>query len=292
MSAIITAVGFISSALGIYTFTDLHLQDTGPKTTIRVTVGVNGWNGGDGTTLDNAQGSVDTIKLYQDVNDHTTYVGGNLYAAGNGAQIDAGNYADIQISQDDTTQPGFTELYGGSDAICIATIRATFPDGSQWAWTGDAASGICNQLGYPSGVLLQTKDGGAAVPPRCAWLDKDHTNGLPAAIFKVYWPAFKDGWTGYDGTLGDYQQKVCGNEYGMVAFDDDYGPDFISVAEGLYCDMDTRTTTPLCGTAMDTGGACFDLEATKGSSPARRDHLVSRARTLGKGFCQECYKGD
>jgi hypothetical protein len=43
------------------------------------------------------------------------------------------------------------------------------------------------------------------------------------------------------------------------------GPDFISLAEGVHCDMDTRTVTPLCQTSQhgQAGGDCFSVDEKK-----------------------------
>jgi len=43
----------------------------------------------------------------------------------------------------------------------------------------------------------------------------------------------------------------------MCASSTSYGPDFVSEAEGVYCDMDTHTSYPLCSSTITTG--CFDL---------------------------------
>lgn len=41
--------------------------------------------------------------------------------------------------------------------------------------------------------------------------------------------------------------------------DRSYGPDFVSLVEGLYCDMSTKTLAPLCGEGVEDD--CFDVEA-------------------------------
>lgn len=51
-----------------------------------------------------------------------------------------------------------------------------------------------------------------------------------------------------------------------------YGPDFVSIIEGLYCDMGQKKTWPLCQTA--TQNTCFDNTANKmrlGAGNNRRD---------------------
>lgn len=51
-----------------------------------------------------------------------------------------------------------------------------------------------------------------------------------------------------------------------------YGPDFVSIHEGIFCDMDQKKAWPLCKTAKDT--ACFDDKTNKmrlGAANSRRD---------------------
>lgn len=67
-----------------------------------------------------------------------------------------------------------------------------------------------------------------------------------------------------------------------------WGPDFVSLKEKLYCDMDTKTLWPCCGGDVRT--ACFDVEANAmrkdASSPSvRRRALAGRRiprKTYGK----------
>lgn len=41
--------------------------------------------------------------------------------------------------------------------------------------------------------------------------------------------------------------------------EDSYGPDFVSLQEGVYCNMETRETLPLC-TDSPAPGECFDVD--------------------------------
>lgn len=50
----------------------------------------------------------------------------------------------------------------------------------------------------------------------------------------------------------------------------------MSVDEGLFCDMETKTLHPLCGEDKKTG--CFDLEAGK-MQLRRRDGVKMRPRS-------------
>lgn len=49
------------------------------------------------------------------------------------------------------------------------------------------------------------------------------------------------------------------------------GSDFVSKPEGMFCDMETKTLHPLCGSRMD--GDCFDLDSRELQS-RRRDVLA------------------
>lgn len=50
---------------------------------------------------------------------------------------------------------------------------------------------------------------------------------------------------------GHNATKLCESETSR-------GPDFVSLSEGLFCDMDTREVMPLCGDDIDT--ECFHLD--------------------------------
>ncbi|KAK4184261.1 hypothetical protein QBC35DRAFT_535110 [Podospora australis] len=193
--------------------------------------------------------------------------------------------------------------------------------------------------------------------PKCAWIDRDHTNGINAGMIMVHWPTFKrdsppgDRWPGslcgYPGfrayrNYGDIEVtrpiKRDGSNYtvdyvspdGMQWSEIDYpaqpelgkgatsskakrtapvrrvrdprlvasnsdahssvelcesetslGPDFISLAEGLYCNMETSELLPLCVEGRSETEDCFHLDtavvmaATNGTST----HVM---RGLGK----------
>lgn len=58
----------------------------------------------------------------------------------------------------------------------------------------------------------------------------------------------------------------------LCASDSSSGPDFVSYAENLYCDMDLKKTFPLC--AEETQMGCYDVEGLKlrdGGALQRRD---------------------
>ena len=62
---------------------------------------------------------------------------------------------------------------GGDDALCIAYIALTQPDGDKKAWYGDIAKS-CGADWYHS----QLKTGDDDYQPACIWIDRDHSYGL------------------------------------------------------------------------------------------------------------------
>lgn len=64
--------------------------------------------------------------------------------------------------------------------------------------------------------------------------------------------------------------ELCGS-------DQSYGPDFVSVAEGIFCDMSAKEAWPLCGAGIAHG--CFDLDTNQMVSQGsqRRDEQTGRS---------------
>ncbi|KAL9582773.1 MAG: hypothetical protein Q9212_003106 [Teloschistes hypoglaucus] len=82
--------------------------------------------------------------------------------------------AGLSSQESDTTsgsQPGVSN--GGDDALCIAYITLTQPDGTSKAWYGDTAKECGADWYHP---LLKT--GKDDYQPSCFWIDRDSSNGL------------------------------------------------------------------------------------------------------------------
>ena len=48
---------------------------------------------------------------------------------------------------------------------------------------------------------------------------------------------------------------------GLCGDENSHGPDFVSFAEGAFCDMRTRRVWPLCKQGVEGEGECYDVEA-------------------------------
>lgn len=57
-----------------------------------------------------------------------------------------------------------------------------------------------------------------------------------------------------------------------------WGPDFVSVTEGIFCDMCERRSYPLC--SEKETGACFDMatKQLKSTGNGRRDGIIPEKR--------------
>lgn len=88
-----------------------------------------------------------------------------------------GDYMDISVPFDDGVGKKPTEylsiVNGGDDALCIAYLALTQPDGTKKAWYGDVGK-ACGADWYHS----QLKTGDDDYQPACIWIDHNHSNDL------------------------------------------------------------------------------------------------------------------
>ncbi|KAF2834766.1 hypothetical protein M501DRAFT_963863 [Patellaria atrata CBS 101060] len=256
---------------------------------------------------------------------------------GSKSNIQDGSFLDVEVSHDtegDTRQAEYLSVSkGGDDALCIAYITVTWPDGGQRSWMGDVGK-KCGSHWYPSHTIVDGYDS----KPACMWIDGDQSYGIltegfgvhitdftptqervdaynenPDLICKskprfhiyddltsdMYLPFFNPPLEYEPGTLLDIDTSkvfVDGDSTGslppkkrstpiqrrngtissnnfmrnrLVSSRDpsqsarelcdsptSFGPDFVSYAEGVFCDMLTKELWPLC--SEQHRAACFD----------------------------------
>ncbi|KAL8642375.1 MAG: hypothetical protein Q9228_000928 [Teloschistes exilis] len=121
---------------------------------------------------DTTSGSQPGIRLYDIMGRTIGSVKGNKKNT-----IGDGSFVDISVPFDKGVGRKPAEYIqvsnGGTDALCIAYIALTQPDGSSKAWYGDSAK-ECGAQWYHS--LLKTGDDD--YQPSCIWIDRDGSNGL------------------------------------------------------------------------------------------------------------------
>lgn len=153
MSGVIEAIGLISGVLGILSFIEGQVPpNEGDFAYFRIAVGLDDYENDNGDTLSNAGGNIDSIRLYNNVEEL-------IGVGGLSDSIPQGEFKDAKVPQGNNQQPSTTIFQAGDDAVCIAYITATMGDGNQYGWTGDWASICGGMAGFPSGIEVQTKEG-------------------------------------------------------------------------------------------------------------------------------------
>ncbi|KAI0007999.1 hypothetical protein F4779DRAFT_467554 [Xylariaceae sp. FL0662B] len=273
-------IGVFGDVLGIYSFfADLFNRD--PVTTVvRVSAALNGANG----DLENADGAI----LAEAWNQHREFIGWSE------ARVNSGGFFDLHMARGDVPsnqQAPYIRLFGFNDAICIPYISVTFSDGNKYGWVGDWAD-ECGLDAYYSDVFVSS--GNHA--PMCAWLDQDHSNGLLQSALEIHLPSFATddtsldpqsfcrgpafhSWEDWEGPPPNavynqifkkrapytrdnrlvVSQREFHNATKLCEKPNSRGPDFVSLVEGVYCNMETRETLRLCDS--ETQLNCFNLDS-------------------------------
>ncbi|THZ29595.1 hypothetical protein D6C89_01929 [Aureobasidium pullulans] len=290
-----TAFGVFTGILGTISFLQSNIpSNDGTSSKVRVFVGLDGTQG-----LTNAGGDAPDIRQF---NNNPEFLGAK-YDPGH---IGSGTYKDIKIGQS-RQQPVYTLLTANNDAICIAYMTTTWPDGSQYAFAGNWGH-TCGQDWYYSGVYQDNKE------LECVWIDGN--GDRPVTAFHVKWPEFNENEFATTDS-NNIQSKYCdspnalnfqyGNDPGTIYYKRDAadstrsypppvkqlhqkaptsrrsivdnclvktsrpsqsartlcesetssGPNFVNLAEGLYCDMQKKELMPTC-TGIP-GETCFDV---------------------------------
>lgn len=122
-----TVIGVIGSIITIFSFLSENFNADGgssSETKMRVVAALDGTSG-----LSNAGGDYPDVRLF---NENGEFLGGR-YDPG---KVSDGNAYDINIQQSTGQQPTYALFTGNADAICIAYIAATWPDGQKYGWVG------------------------------------------------------------------------------------------------------------------------------------------------------------
>lgn len=226
-------VPFLMSAFG---------DKDGENSVIKLTVGLDVEGG-----LQNAGGDLPDVRLF---NEAGKFLGINA----DPGDISEGTTAEIKVKhKKDLGQQAAYALFSANDnAICVATISITWPNGDQYGWVGDWGS-ECGGSWYYSNIFIQGTD----YKPNCLWID---ANGdQPTTGFQVHWPEFTN--------QNENQEQLPPGK------DRDYfctaGPPF-----KLYTSPDPRGITywiPKSG-KRQVGGAT----ATSDEAPPRRTRIHNR----------------
>ncbi|KAF2688910.1 hypothetical protein K458DRAFT_414590 [Lentithecium fluviatile CBS 122367] len=146
---------------------------------------------------------VTTVRIYAGTGDDTNGnaphvaafdIDGNLIGSvkggddiAKGAPYDAKIEMKADGSDGSAAQAEYISLsQAGVDAICVAGISVTWPDGLEFAWYGDVGE-FCGAPWYHSTTILSSKD---LYKPKCVWIDGDATNGIKTQGIGIHIPSF------------------------------------------------------------------------------------------------------
>ncbi|KAI0479427.1 hypothetical protein GGR56DRAFT_634961 [Xylariaceae sp. FL0804] len=299
MSVAESVIGVISGVLGIYQFlADTFPATSDNLATVRVHAALNGATGPDGGTLDAADGNIADVRLY---NEHEELLGAakefDIYTD---IHINSGEYYDFTVDQSSSQQAPYVYIVGANDGICIAYTTVTWTNGYQYGWVGDWGmqcgldwyysdvyvdqsdnKPMCTWIdgdhtnGAIAGVLEMhmptftsddtsadpnsfcggttfrswANDGGDQILKKRSLQPRNQTQTLKA-------PARADSRLVVSNAAAHLHNATA-----LCESPSSRGPDFVSRAEGVYCNMETRETLPLCAADGVTTTECFDVDA-------------------------------
>ena len=81
---------------------------------------------------------------------------------------------------------------GGANAVCIRGLALTFPSGSKAGFSTNVAA-FCGAIRSISHTpVLDQQASGEVENPKCIWIDRDGSNGIPHQGMGVHLPSFSD----------------------------------------------------------------------------------------------------
>ncbi|SMR51255.1 unnamed protein product [Zymoseptoria tritici ST99CH_1E4] len=294
--ALVNAIGLSSGILTIVGFFQSNLPAKPAEgTTVSVKVGL-----GDDDS-DNLSGGIGAIYGFDTNN--------NYIGKAAGAKVGTGGFREFTIDQSVPGMQGdFISVESTNDAICIAWVSVgMFDDSPGGAWTGDIGFN-CGQRWYEGNqVAGKDNDTGELYKPRCTWIDGDDTGDFETSALKFRTRAYGEKSEDTLDNNKECSETAFGKDPGPIngipgakravptrrpwmeqrlimsngtshsaanlcRSETSYGPDFLS-ADGQFCDMVSKTLSPLCSVKEVDG--CVDVDASamtvhKRSSVAKR----------------------
>ncbi|KAG5956533.1 hypothetical protein E4U58_006546 [Claviceps cyperi] len=187
------AFSIFTGGLGLFTFTQHNFIDYRPEGVgYRFAVGLDG-AGPWGNSLTNAGGNLPDIRAFNELGDLLgTTVNDNTYCASGRTDCDS-EVVDVH------EQPTYTLFSANNDAICLAYVTVTFPEGSKYAWTGNWAK-YCGAPWFYSDIFVPNNKGADKV--LCSWMDGN--GDQPITGIQVHWPDYDAGFKGNGNNAAYY----------------------------------------------------------------------------------------
>ncbi|KAB5539444.1 hypothetical protein GE09DRAFT_1248602 [Coniochaeta sp. 2T2.1] len=314
MTAVVEVIGLLSGVMGIWSFfQDMIPGGDGTAATFRVQVAVDGYSEDGSDPLTNGGGGIQTIRTYN-VNHNLIGTGGETGSIGSGeyqdlavgqqvanqatfaefyANDDAVCIAYISATLHDQTHWAWTGDWGyicGLDWFYSGVIMPGTDSKPRCTWidrdhSEEIKAGVIgiNWAGFISheqpGADYDGKDKCDNDGAFKAWAG----DGQESVISKR---ALRS--RNIEGRLKK-RSKFVGDDRLVISsaanqtatelctHPSSFGPDFVSLEEGKYCNMETRELLPLCGVGVS--GKCFDVKAakselTKRAEPGQKSKII------------------
>ncbi|KIW50195.1 hypothetical protein PV05_11808 [Exophiala xenobiotica] len=259
-------------------------------------IGVLAWQLGEAMQSRSVEGTTITVVNGMQGLPQANLSGVEIYGANDTSRFLGGQHAFLphfgSHSFPALENPNYVYITNSGDPVCIAGMEVRFPNGSSVAISGNLGR-TCGLATYESSqsVLPAPYDKAGA----CVWVDRHGSNGIQqhGLIFDIT-PVLQDrekyqaqrpedlckppfhnpvpelqqalvkrietspGTGGFSTQLIKSNLENTGAVVRLCEGKTNIGPDFASLPERLYCDMDTREIHPFC--EENTRGVCFDPE--------------------------------
>lgn len=170
----IEIIGVLSGLLGIVQFgMDNFAAPETAASSLKIGVGLDIAGG-----LSNAGGDLPDVRLWNEGGDF-------LGISADPGDIDDGSTKEFKVNhKGNNGQQATYALFSANDnAICVAYVSITWPDGNEYGWIGDWGR-ACGSTWYFSSLYIKGTDH----QPDCMWID---ANGdQPQTGFQVHFPEF------------------------------------------------------------------------------------------------------
>ncbi|KAB5576372.1 hypothetical protein GE09DRAFT_1266116 [Coniochaeta sp. 2T2.1] len=299
---VVDAIGVVGSVFGIISFFQDQFPGDPPQgATVQIKIGNPGDD--DGASLG---GQISGVYGW-DINN-------NYLGQSKGGKVDDSDVGTFTIDQFTAgTRGDFIGVSADDDAACISWITVAEYDGTTGgAWTGDVGYNCGHHWYHQTESAGTLKDSMDPYIPMCSWLDGDHTGNLTDAALKFRVLAYGSGiqetldnnkvcdatiWGPDNGPINAAPsgKRSASNKPRLPWMEEvlivsnlstrhtaeslcssatSWGPDFVGI-DGKFCDMATKTLSPLCSTAnldgcvnVDSGGKTVLTKRTAGPKRA------------------------
>ncbi|EXJ66860.1 uncharacterized protein A1O5_10055 [Cladophialophora psammophila CBS 110553] len=124
-----------------------------------------------------------------------------------------GNFVDITVNPNaeaGNIQAAYVSITnGGKDAVCIAGLALTFPDGGRAGFSTNVAAACGAFWSNSNTPVLQQQATGEIENPKCVWIDRDGSNGIPYQGFGIHLPSFSNSNKNLGASYSDNRDLMC-----------------------------------------------------------------------------------